>query len=300
MSWRQPARRVGAACVGAFVLTACTASPPAEPGISADVSVEEPEVPAEAVASPTVRHSYGDAPRQFGVLAVPAPVMGGEAPHPVVVLIHGGFWRNRFTLELMTPLLEDLVERGYAVWNIEYRSAGDAGGGYPGTLTDVAAAVDHLAALDAPLDLERVAVVGHSAGGHLAAWIGSRSLLQAGDPGASPAVDPVLVVPQAGVVDLFAGHAAVLGAGAVDDFMGGSPEDLPDAYRVAQPVLDQRARLVHGDLDSIVPPSQSLDATLAAVTTVIDGADHFDVIDPAHESWAVVVAWLDEILRPTG
>ena len=286
-----------------FLLTACTASAPTESGASTDVSVEEPAERDEPVASSApepVRQTYGDAPRQFGVLALPAPAMGGEAPHPVVVLIHGGFWRNRFTFELMTPLLEDLVERGYAVWNIEYRSVGDAGGGHPGTLTDVAAAVDHLAALDAPLDLERVAVVGHSAGGHLAAWVGSRSLLRPGDPGASPVVDPVLVVPQAGVVDLYSGHAAVLGAGAVDDFMGGPPEDLPDAYRVAQPVLDERARLVHGDLDTIVPPSQSVDARSASVIRVVEGADHFDVIDPAHESWAVVVGWLDEVLRPNG
>ena len=90
-------------------------------------------------------YAYGDGPEQFATLAVPAT----PGPHPVVVLIHGGFWRAAYGLDLMEPLAADLVGRGYAAWNIEYRRVGQPGGGWPGTLEDVAAAIDKLADLAA-------------------------------------------------------------------------------------------------------------------------------------------------------
>ena len=277
-----------------------TASPTAQPTASTTEVVAAPD----SGTDPTTRRvDYGTDARQYGLLTLPGDAVDDAAGGslPVVVLVHGGFWRNRFFLDLMFPLVDDLAARGYAVWNLEYRSVGDPGGGYPGTLQDVAAGVDLLAEVDAPLDLDRVAVVGHSAGGHLVAWLGSRGLLADGEPGSQPEIAPVLVVPQAGVVDLLTAHAAGLGSGAVADFMGGSPEELAEAYRVAQPVLDERVRLVHGSNDAIVPPSQSQDAAdRVAAVTIVEGADHFDVIDPAHESWAVVAEWLDEVLLPSG
>ena len=82
---------------------------------------------------------------------------------------------QRYDRHLMDGLAADLDRAGRAAWNIEYRRVGlRAGGGWPATFDDVSAAIDHLAELDAPLDLARVAAVGHSAGGHLALWAAGR------------------------------------------------------------------------------------------------------------------------------
>ena len=101
----------------------------------------------------------------------------------MVVLIHGGSWHKRYGRVFMRWIAGDLLRRGYAVWNIEYRRLGD-GGGWPATFADVAAAIDHLAALDGErLDLDRVTLLGHSAGGHLALWAAGRPNLARGRAG---------------------------------------------------------------------------------------------------------------------
>src|SRR5205814_1584844 len=128
-----------------------------------------------APTSSPLRFAYLTGPLRFGELYVPK----GSGPHPVVILIHGGFWRVPYGLTLMQRLADDLVQKKIAAWNIEYRRVGDAGGGWPGTLRDVARAADYLTTL-APryaLDLTRVVSVGHSAGGQLALWLAARSRL---------------------------------------------------------------------------------------------------------------------------
>lgn len=112
------------------------------------------------------RIRYGSDPLHFADLRLPAR----PEPYPVVVLIHGGFWRNRYSLDHIGHMAQALTDAGVATWTPEYRRIGDSGGGYPGTFLDIVAALNHLQAIatDYNLDLDRVVVAGHSAGGHLA------------------------------------------------------------------------------------------------------------------------------------
>jgi acetyl esterase/lipase len=129
----------------------------------------------------------------FGELWLP-----NVTPTATVVIVHGGFRRARYDLSLGRPLAADLARRGYAAWNLEYRRVG-AGGGWPTTFEDIAAGTDLLAEL--PVDTTSVAVIGHSAGGHLAARAG-RAGLPSGAPGARPLVPVSAVISQAGVLTL--------------------------------------------------------------------------------------------------
>lgn len=238
------------------------------------------------------RIQYGGDPGQFADLWLPAEV-DSEVELPVVVLVHGGFWRALYGLDLMEPLAADLVARGYAVWNIEYRRVGDDGGGWPGTLVDVATAIDKLDALgDQPLDLDDVTLIGHSAGGHLAFWAAGRDGLRPGQPGAHPLVMPRLVIGQGPVGDLV--EAARLGAGngAVIDFIGGQPDEFPERYDIANPLIgaDVEVVVIRGTRDTIVSAAYTVPHAQGTVSVVdVEGDDHFDLIDPRSDSWARVI-----------
>jgi acetyl esterase/lipase len=244
------------------------------------------------------RLAYGPAPDQFGVLHVPA----GTGPWPVVVILHGGFWRARYDHSLGTPLALDLAAHGFAAWNVEYRRVGN-GGGWPITALDVAAAVDLLARLTpspahldgnaaASLDLSRVVALGHSAGGHLAAWLGGRARL--GAPFPPPVVAVTGVVSQAGVLDLEAAVDDRLGDGATVAFLG-APR-VSGWQEAASPIrllpFGVPIRCVHGDRDDTVPIAQSSRFVAAArhagddaELIVVPGGDHFGVITPGDPAW---------------
>lgn len=256
---------------------------PAGATVGAGDTVGEPEV-----------IEYGDDAAQRVEVSRPA----GEGPWPVVVLVHGGFWQAGFDLDLMRPLVPSLVAEGWAVANIGYRGVG-AGGGWPATLDDAAAATDALVGVDG-LDLGRLITLGHSAGGHLAVWLAARHRIPPGAPGSDPAVTPSGAVAQAGVVDLVAAAEANLGGGATQSLLGGDPSDHPDRYAAASPSalvpLGVPVELVHGVDDAIVPIDQSrrYQATALAagdeVTLTETAGDHFSVIDPATADWAACLA----------
>ena len=224
-------------------------------------------------------HRYGDHPSQYGELSLPE-----GAPRGVVVVIHGGFWKPAYDLGLGRPLAADLVSRGWAAWNLEYRRVRD-GGGIPETCDDVAAGLDLLGDLD--LDLSKVVTLGHSAGGHLATWAASRGGVTA-------------VISQAGVLDLRSAHADGLGGGAVEALLGHAPSDADDRYDpIRQVPLDVPVWCVHAPDDDTVPISQSRDYVAAAqsaggrATLVEVPGDHYTVIDPTSEAWATTLRILD-------
>ncbi|GER90349.1 hypothetical protein KDW_45110 [Dictyobacter vulcani] len=251
--------------------------------------------------------SYGDDTFQYGELYVPT----GAGPHPVVILIHGGFWRDAYDLTLMHGLAQHLVAQQIAVWNIEYRRVGNPGGAWPGTLLDVARATDYLRTL-APqyqLDVQRVITVGHSAGGHLALWLAARQHLPQ-DSELSTSSDPLPLtgaISQAGVVDLEQAARLHLGKDAVQALLGASFADKPQRYLLASPAallpLDVPQVLVHGTNDDTVPliisQSYQQKAQIAgdSITLIeIPAGDHFVVIDPDSEAWQQTYAEIKRLL----
>lgn len=245
------------------------------------------------------RIAYGADKSQFGELSRPAT---REQPGTVVI-VHGGFWRAQYGLDLGRPLAADLVARGHTCWNIEYRRVG-AGGGWPATLHDVAAAIDHLHDLD--VDTDHVVAVGHSAGGHLAVWAAGRAGLPAGAPGAAPLVNLTGVVAQAGVLDLAVAQRTGVGGTAVPDLLGGAPGVVPERYRLADPIaavpVPPPVLCVHARGDDVVPFAQS-EAYVSAAGAAGGRAalhevpgDHFTVIDPADGAWSVVREALPALL----
>lgn len=255
---------------------------------------------------------YGADPEQFAELW--RPQSEGRSPVPVVALIHGGYWRRRYRLDVMNAMAADLSARGCAVFNIEYRRMGCRGGGWPGTLDDVTAALRVLAdvAVSARLDLSRLVVAGHSAGGQLAlCWAG-----QAPRPGRLGRLGrpcwsgpgPLLVVSLAGVCDPRAAAALGLSNGAVHRLHGGAAGD--DALRACSPLealpLGVPQLLVHGTEDDSVPLAMS-NAYHAAARAAGDscelmiatGSGHFDLIDPATPAWARIAGRIARTCKPT-
>lgn len=249
--------------------------------------------PARGDDDGPMRYAYGSHPSQYAELTLPE----GAAPAPVVVIIHGGFWRASYGAELGRPLAVDLVGRGFAAVNVEYRRVSD-GGGWPQTGEDVAAAVDALRDRSTGLDLNRVVTLGHSAGGQLAGWLASRR-------GAAVAVTGAVL--QAGVLDLLGGSREGLGDGAIDDYLGGSPSENPQAYAQASPLalvpLGVPSVCVHGTADVHVPLRQSQDFVDAARKAgdrtelqTFDG-DHFPPVTVGSPAWDLCVDGLHRLTR---
>ncbi|GAB4435650.1 MAG: alpha/beta hydrolase [Chloroflexi bacterium OHK40] len=245
--------------------------------------------------SPDARRAYGPHPDQFGELYLPA----GDGPHPVLVLIHGGCWRARYGLEPLGRLCAAVRAEGVAVWSLEYRRIGGEGG-WPVTLRDVAAGADALRTLDAPLDLRRVVAGGHSAGGHLALWLAARPRLPRESPLWSP--EPLElrgVLALAALADLEAAARRGLCGTAVQELLGGEPEQLPERYVNASPTawlpLGLPQRHLVGAADTIVPPDY-LDAIVAraraagddARLEVLEGAGHFELVGPHTAAWPAI------------
>jgi acetyl esterase/lipase len=227
-------------------------------------------------------------------------------PWPAVILIHGGFWRRGYSRELEAYVATDLVSRGYVVWNLEYRSSGARGGGWPGTFDDVAHGIDTLRGMRG-VDLERVVAVGHSAGGQLAVWAAARPGLPAGAPGVQPRVRLAAAVSQAGVVDLISAADDHLGADAAVALLGGRPGEVPDRYASASPAertpIGVPLLLVHGLDDDVVPVEQSrtlAERAEAAGDTVdlveVPHTGHFEHLDPTTPAWTPVVDFLDRVI----
>ena len=228
---------------------------------SHDILEDDPPPAADA------RIAYGPEPLQFGDLRLPK----APGPHPLAVVIHGGFWKAMYNLIHTGHMCTALAAAGIATWNVEYRRVGDPGGGWPGSFGDVAAAVRHVREL--PVDPERVVLVGHSAGGHLA--------LLAAREAPARAVVALAAVSDPSRMD----HPAVSAFFGPEVPREGSPRRL---LPLGLPQV-----LVHGTEDATVPYALSTAYVEAAggeaELVTLEGAGHFEPIDPQANEWPRVL-----------
>jgi acetyl esterase/lipase len=258
---------------------------------------------------PDVTLSYG--PGSENVVDVRLPA--SRAPAPLVVVVHGGFWRTAFDRAHVGLQSAGLAEAGYVVATVEYRRVGRVGSGWPHTLDDAALFADTVptllaGSLPGRVELGRTVFVGHSAGGHLVTWLAARHRLPASSPWAAANPLAGAVVSLAGVVDLSLAEELGLGQHATAALLGGSPAKRPDRYAQADPArllpTGVRTVLVQGLDDTVVPPAVSRSYAAAARAAGDDvalhelaGADHYDVVDPTSAAWPAVLSAVAEALR---
>lgn len=278
-----------------------TTPPPAPPAITAARPLMTwPDLTKRVhpVADATIR--YGDDALQVIDVWKPA----GPGPHPVVLMVHGGCWQSEIAdRRLMDWIADDLRRDGIAVWNIDYRGVDRAGGGYPGTFRDVAAAADRLArdAATYNLDTRRVVAVGHSAGGHLALWLAGRAKLPATSPlhTATP-LRIAHVVSLGGLPDLEATASTPengCGTEVVARLTGMASAARPDVYTdTSVPRLlpiGVAQDLVNGREDRIIPYKLATDYVARAQAAgdraalhTVPATGHVELIAPETPAWA--------------
>jgi len=238
-------------------------------------------------APPATRIAYSRGEFQVGDLRVPS----GRGPHPVAIVIHGGYWRARYDLKEVEHLCEAVTRRGLATWSLEYRRIGNPGGGWPGTLDDVRTGAAHLEkiATERSLDLKRVVAMGHSAGGHLVLWLAKQNAIALRG-----------IVALAPVADLRRAWELKLSDTVVADLLGGS------ASPIELVPLGVAQRVLHGTNDDVVPLEISRRYVAAAKKSGDDsklievaGAGHFELIDPRSSAWPVVKEAVLELVNET-
>jgi acetyl esterase/lipase len=263
------------------------------------------------------RIAYDKEPLQFGELRLP----DGAGPFPIAILVHGGCWSAKVgnlpesvtSFELLRPIAAALAKAGIASWNIEYRRLGNPGGGWPGTYLDLSRATDLLREL-APryhLDVKQAIAIGHSSGGQLAFWLAARgklpksSLLYTNSP-----LQLKGVVSVDGPPDLEADRAieqSVCGGPVITQFIGGTPAEFPNRYREGSasgllPIRVRQELLVAGKQGQkwIALFKEYAAAAEKAGDTVhmptMEGAGHFDGIDPQASAWGTVMVSVRSLL----
>jgi acetyl esterase/lipase len=251
------------------------------------LSVQSEAILSKKPSNPDLRFSYGQDSNQFADIRVPA----GKGPHPVVFFIHGGYWRAKYDLTYAGHLCDALKKLGIATWNVEYRRVGNPGGGWPGTFEDIRSAyhalLEHKNDSTAKLDLKKLCIAGHSAGGHLAVCLAAFE----------SSVTRVLSL--AGVLDLRRAWELHLSNDAAAAFLGGTPSEVPDHYREASPaeraIPHATQKLIHGTADEDVPyeisksyaDKKKQGGEHVELITLPD-IGHFEIVDPGSGIWKQV------------
>ena len=246
---------------------------------------------------PDVRLAYGTGPNQFGDLRLPK----AQGPFPVAMNIHGGYWRAKYDLAHAGHFCAALTMKGIGTWNVEYRRVGNDGGGWPATFEDIVSGYRFLSQIAKryELDMNRVLVIGHSAGGQLAVCLAGHQMSVKN------------VVALAGVINLRRAWELHLSNDAVVAFLGGKPNEVPDHYREADPMQLEIPRatqwLIHGVDDDVVPPDfsqkyfeQKKKAGENVHLLEIKNAGHFELIDPRTAGCQRVQKIVRSLISSTG
>ncbi len=252
---------------------------------------------------PPVRiEKYGPLDDQIGDFYIPT-----RHRRPVICLLHGGFWLKPYGRDQMSAIADDLAERGFAVWNLEYRRSGVQGGGWPHTFVDVSHGLEHLSHLagEVEVDLSRLVVIGHSAGGQLA-LLSATINRESGQNRAATKIRVSAVVGQSPVADLVQAYERGVGGNAIADFLGGTPQERGPEYLQASPI----ARLpfgipqliLHGSVDDVIPIELSRAYVQAARNSgdqaeliELPGTGHMDFLDPSSAAHAALCNWLSHL-----
>jgi acetyl esterase/lipase len=240
-----------------------------------------------------MRLKYGADENQFGDLRLPK----SKGPHPLVMNIHGGYWRAKYDLNHASHLCAALTAGGIATFNLEYRRVGNKGGGWPGTFEDVTNGLRfiHQHAEEHGIDTKHTVVMGHSAGGQLALCLAHRVLTLRG------------VISLAGVIDLQKAYELHLSNDAVVEYLGGTPQQVPDHYHEASPmnvaIPKVQQAIIHGTKDDVVPVAFARDYVAAkkklgerVELVEIADAGHFELIDPESKPWEQVQREVQRLL----
>lgn len=217
-----------------------------------------------------------------------------KASKGVVVFIHGGCWLSAFDMSHAYAFATGLSQAGYDVWSIEYRRAGN-GGEWPVALEDIVLGLQKIEVLaEDGVNLEYISIVGHSAGGHLAAMLGLQLLDVL--PNSVKQAD---VIGLAAIIDV-AKYAKGENScqTATPKFMAGMPDEQPKAYYLAKPSNFKaigaklgQFQLLQGTADTIVPESQAYHQN--AETVKLDGVGHFDWIHPGSDAFKHLLKQLE-------
>jgi pimeloyl-ACP methyl ester carboxylesterase len=244
--------------------------------------------------------SYGDTSKQIGELRLPQ--LAGDKPSPLVIIIHGGCWASVYAdYHFMDEFARRITALGYATWNIEYRTIG-SGGEWPVIFQDINRAVDYARDLAQhyPIDVSRVAIIGHSAGGHLALWAGSRQIINSNSELFTPNPLPIKgILSLAGIADI----TSLNGCGTLANNVIGIPINstsfaITDRVQVTSPLqmLPSKTKtiLISGGADGVVPAAIGARYTTNAVALgddsshyILQGLNHFDLIDPNKTNWSL-------------
>lgn len=209
---------------------------------------------------------------------------------PLVVFVHGGGWlvNDKYAdIGYMKKTVAAILEEGYALASIDYRFATQAV--FPAQIQDCNRAVSFLYdhAETYGFDTERFAVMGFSAGGHLASLMGlskNNAIDSFFVPGASDSFN------FKAVVDFYGPAELILFPGANDPkspealLIGAAPLHRPDLAKAASPVTyvdkdDPPFLLIHGEKDDLVSPRQS--QLLSAWLTVEDVENELIIVKDA-------------------
>lgn len=267
----------------------------------------------------SIRIHYGIGSEQFGDLYLPEQHRQLNSLFPVIILIHGGYWKDNHDLNsyATSMLIPELVAAGWSVWNIEYRRMDSVGANikapWPSVFADVASAVDSLRQFSEAyaLDMHNVSVIGHSAGGCLALWAASRRQI----PVTSPLFEsnPLQIhnaISVAGVLSLT--HPEDLcQPEQILRLMGGSASDWPERYHSCDPAQlcdpSVRSLIIHGEKDETVHVNQARryfdHAPKNYEREIWPDADHFSMLPHEgkwdHHHWMLLKQKINTFLNHT-